>query len=477
MSGQRLSCDVLVVGAGPAGLAAAATARECGADVVCLDLFSRAGGQYHMQPAGREGPFERSPQVEGGREAEARCRELGVRFLLETEIFWAERGFTVYGRQGTGAVVIEAASIVAATGAMERPVPFEGWTLPGVIGAGAAQRLVKANGTAPGRNVVLAGTGPFLLAVAQTFATAGLSLQAYAERQRPGLALLAPFVSHPGRLGEAIGLLGALKRTGAAIHTGHAVLAALGRNHVEAVRLAPIGRDGQPDSARAFTIDGVDCLCIGHGFQPGTDLTSLLQARHAFDADLGGWHCVVDAATQATDIEGLFAAGETTGVGGAVPARLSGRLAGLNAAGAAGKAVPAGEAVALQRAAAHARAFAHTLARLFPYPAAMIEALPKDELVCRCEDVTRGAIEAAIADGAADVFSVKMWTRAGMGPCQGRMCGSSLAHLVATGTGQDIADVGYNRPHMPLRPVPLSIAEAALALGEQKSPIVEGRPT
>ena len=474
MNAQRLSCDVLVIGAGPAGLAAAAAAREYGADVICLDLFSRAGGQYHMQPAAEGGRFERSTQVAGGRAAEKRCHDLGVRFLLETEVFWAEPGFTVYARRGVDAVTIQATSIVAATGATERPIPFEGWTLPGVIGAGAAQRLIKANATPPGQNVVLAGTGPFLLAVAQTFATAGLSLRAFVERQRPGLGALSPFLSHPGRLPEAIGLLRALKRTGARLHTGHAVLAALGDKCVEAVRLAPLGRDGKPDVDSAFTIEGIDCLAIGHGFQPGIDFTTLLQARHAFDPDLGGWHCVVDRQTQATSIDGLFAAGETTGIGGSVPARLSGRLAGLHAGRVASRVTPTDEIETLRRAADDARAFARKLATLFPFPATMIEALPRDEIVCRCEDVTRGAIESAIDDGATDAFSVKMWTRAGMGPCQGRMCGTGLAHIVAARTGQSVADAGYNRPHMPLRPVPLSTVEAALTPADPTSPIAQG---
>lgn len=475
MNARRLSCDVLVVGAGPAGLAAAAAARECGANVICLDLFGRAGGQYHMQPAVEGSRFERSTQVEGGRAAEKRCRDLGVRFLLETEVFWAEPGFTVYARHGVDAVTVTANSIVAATGAMERPIPFEGWTLPGVIGAGAAQRLIKANGTPPGRNVVLAGTGPFLLAVAQTLATAGLSLRAFVERQRPGLGALSPFLSHPGRLPEAIGLLRALKRTGAKLHTGHAVLAALGDGRVETVRLASIDANGKPDTSRAFTIDGIDCLAIGHGFQPGIDFTTLLQAKHAFDADLGGWHCVVDAKTQATSVENLFAAGETTGIGGSIPARLSGRLAGFHAARAAGKTTSTEDVAELRKSADGARAFAKKLATLFPFPSTMIDALPQDEIVCRCEDVTRGAIEAAIDDGATDAFSVKMWTRAGMGPCQGRMCGTGLAHIVAARTGQSIVDAGYNRPHMPLRPVPLSTVEAALALKDTTCPTERGQ--
>lgn len=466
MSGQLLTCDVLVVGAGPAGMAAAAAARECGANVICIDLFSRAGGQYHMQPAAADSPLHHAPQVSQGREAAERCRALGVRMLLETEIFWAEPGFTVFAHRKAEAITIRAKAIVAATGGMERPIPFEGWTLPGVISAGAAQRLVKANGTRPGENIVLAGTGPFLFAVADTFAKADIPLRAYAERQRPGLGTLAPFISHPSRFSEALGLLRSLGKTGARRYSGHGIIAALGKDRVEAVRLAPLGSDGLPDKARAFTIDNIDCLCIGHGFQPVIDFTSLLHATHRHDDALGGWFCATDPRTQASDVPGLFAAGETTGIGGFRPARLSGRLAGLHAAQAAGRSLPDADIESLRRELARARDFAAKLAALFPFPAHIAHALPEHELVCRCEDVSRAEIKAAIADGAGDVFSVKMWTRAGMGPCQGRVCGSALAHLVATELGRPVSEAGYNRPHMPLRPVPLAAAAAALALAD-----------
>lgn len=466
MTGQLLTCDVLVVGAGPAGIAAAAAAKECGADVICIDLFARAGGQYHMQPAAADSPLNQTAQVSQGREAAERCRELGVRMLLETEIFWAEPGFTIFAHQKGQAVTVRTRTVVAATGGMERPIPFEGWTLPGVISAGAAQRLVKANGTRPGQNIMLAGTGPFLLAVADTFAKAHVPLRAYVERQKPSLATLDLFISHPSRFGEALGLLRSLGKTGARRHTGHGIIAALGKERVEAVRIAPLGEDGLPDKARAFTIDNIDCLCVGHGFQPVIDFTSLLHATHRHDGTLGGWYCVTDPRTQATDVTGLFAAGETTGIGGFRPARLSGRLAGLHAAQAAGRPLRDTDIESLRRDLGKARDFAAQLSRLFPFPAVIASALPEHELVCRCEDVSRKEIKAAIADGAQDVFAVKMWTRAGMGPCQGRICGSALAHLVSTELGKPIADAGYNRPHMPLRPVPLAAAEAALALAD-----------
>jgi len=470
MTAAALRCDVMVLGAGPAGMAAAAAARETGAEVICVDLFATPGGQYHMQPPAPGGPFGATSQVVEGRAAEARCRDLGVRFLEQTEVFWAEPGFTLFANQAGSPVAIRSDAVVVASGAMERAIPFKGWTLPGVMTAGGAQRLIKASNAAPGRNVVLAGSGPFLLAVANTFGTAGLKLDFYVEMRRPRLSALSLLARNPGRLAEASKLLLGLRRSGARVLTGHQVVEALGDGRLEAVRIAPLDAAGRPRMQHSYTVENIDALCVGYGFRPVIDVTSLLHAAHHFDDALGGWVCSVDE-TQATTVPGLFAAGETTGIGGAVPARLGGRLAGLHAAGFTGRRVGEGELVALRRQLQGACTFAAGLARLFPFPGHLVEQLGEDETVCRCEDVKISDIGEAIRDGAVDAFSVKMWTRAGMGPCQGRICGTALSEIIARRLGRKSWDMGYNRPHMPLRPVPLAVAEAALGL---KAELEEG---
>lgn len=461
MKSQALRCDILVVGAGPAGMAAAAAARESGADVICVDLFVKPGGQYHMQPPSTVGPFADTAQVQQGKAAEDRCRKLGVRFLSQTEIFWAEPDFTVYANQAGNPVALKADAMVVASGAMERALPFKGWTLPGVMTAGGAQRLIKSSNTAPGKNVVLAGSGPFLLAVANTFAQAKFKLDYYVELQRPQLSALSLLAKNPGRFAEALKLFNGLRGSGAKRFTGHQVVEALGDGRLEAIRVAPLDARGQPQAQKSFVVENVDALCIGYGFRPVIDITSLLHADHHFDDALGGWVCSVDD-NQATSVKGLFAAGETTGIGGSVPARLSGRLAGIQAATFTGHRRNDVEPSTLQRELTAARDFAAGLARLFPFPAHLVEQMGSDEIVCRCEDVKRSDIDAAIADGASDAFSVKMWTRAGMGPCQGRICGSALSELIARRLGGVASDADYNRPHMPLRPVSLAVVEAAL---------------
>ncbi|WP_370302367.1 FAD-dependent oxidoreductase [Pseudooceanicola sp.] len=464
MTAERLSCDLAVVGAGPAGLAAAIAAAGAGAGVICLDAFSEPGGQYAMQPSQADSRFVATAPARLGREAAEAARAAGAEILCDAEVFWCARvprGFGLSVNRGGRALVIEAKQLVVASGAMERPLPFPGWTIPGVIGAGAAQRLLKTGtGSLPlAGKTVLAGSGLFLLAVAQSFAKAGQPLSHFVEMMRPSPDHIARlFMRHPGKLPEAMRLGLDVRRTGAARLMGHMVTRALGTDRLEAVEVAPISASGSPDITRAKVIEGVGTLAIGYGFQPVIDLTTALGAEHDFDAALGGWHCCADATGQTT-VPGVWAAGETLGIGGAVPAQLSGRIAGAAAARALGFAGPRldAEKAALKK----ARAFAAALARLYPPPQTLPVAPPDETLICRCEDVRAGDIRAAIAEGAHENLAVKTWTRAGMGPCQGRICGAGIAAALAE-VGVPADRASYNRAHLPLRPVPLPLMRAAM---------------
>ncbi|NGM44524.1 FAD-dependent oxidoreductase [Rhodobacter sp. SGA-6-6] len=470
MAADLLSCDVAVIGAGPAGLAAAKEAAAAGADVLCLDLYDRPGGQYAMQPGDPSGPLAASEAARLGRDLAEAARAAGVRLLSRAELFWAApegEGFLLYAALdgGAGALAVRARAVVVAAGAMERPLPFPGWTLPGVIGAGAAQRLVKSGGALPfGGKVVLAGTGAFLMAVASTFAKAGRRIDHFVERQplRPlsSLTMLAPW---PSRWSAAAGLLADLRRTGAQQHHGHAVTRALGRDRLEAVEIAPVDALGRPDLSRAERIGGVGALCIGYGFQPVIDATTALGADHAHNPALGGWHCLARPDSGETSRPGLYAAGETCGIGGMRPALVSGRIAGLSAAARVlGRTPDPGLMRSLAAELAKARRFAVSLAAHWPAPEAPPVPLPEAEVICRCEDVRLSDIRAAVQAGAAETFAVKMWTRAGMGPCQGRVCGAALAAALAE-AGVPPGQAGYNRAHLPLRPVPMNAVHAALA--------------
>lgn len=454
MTIRRLDADIAVVGAGPAGLAAATAARGAGARVLVVDAFAEPGGQYYMQPPeiGGDAPA----QMIEGRSAIAMARAAGAEFLTGAEIFAAYPGFRLYGTDGAGAFAVRCRAVIAACGAHDRCMAFPGWTLPGVMTPGGGQRLAKLQGLLPGQRIVLAGSGPFLWAVADGLLRKGAHVAALVEAQRPSPALALHLARHPERWREAWRLHRTVRNGVGQLIYGHLVVEARGRERVDAITIA----DRRGGTRRELT--GIDSLLVGYGFQPAIELTSLLGCSHRFDDALGGWHAAADPATGLTDVPGVYAAGEVLGVAGARPATLSGRLAGLASAASLGFAVdPLAQEIAW-RSLKRARRFADGLGRLFA-PLPELASLPDDTtIVCRCEDITAGAIKAACAAGAASAHNAKLWTRAGMGRCQGRICRMTVSHLIAQATGFRVADTGFNRPRVPMRPVAVGAVLEAL---------------
>lgn len=448
----NLAWDVAVIGAGPAGLEAALASARTGARTGIIDQFTTAGGQYFMQSPGA---VSATRTMAEGRALIDQVRAAGVQVLSGYEVFALDDGL-VMSRSATHAAVISYRSLVIATGAHDRTFAFPGWTLPGVMTPGAGQRLVKSHLTLPGRRIVLAGSGVFLYAVAETILSAGGRLAGLYEARRPDARLIAHVGRHPERWRDAFAMLAPLARAALRPRFGWIVVAAEGRDRVEAVKVAPLGTDGSPRLDLVETIAPVDALLVGYGFRPSIETASVLGCKLAFDDALGGWHVAADMETAATNIANVFAAGEVSGVRGATPARLMGRQAGFSAAAYAGFAAPTRQPA--QRQLARARAFGEGLQRLHPVPDGIDELLSPDTIVCRCEDVTAGELHQAVAAGASVAAGAKMWTRAGMGRCQGRICGPSVARIIARASGVSLASAGENRSRIPIRPVPLDVA-------------------
>lgn len=459
---RRHTCDIVVVGAGPAGLSAAQAAAEKDLDVVVVDANSHPGGQYYMQPLGAGPAFARSAQVMRGKTRVRSATAVGVKMLLATEVWGVFPGFVLHAQDPDGAVCIESKSVIVATGAHDRVQAFPGWTLPGVMTPGAAQRLAKTSSVPPGRRTLLAGSGPFLLPVAGAVLKAGGTLVEVVEAQSSPLSTLPLLAVHPDKWLEALRLLFPVLAARTRFRFGEVVVAASGEKRVREVELAPLDADGRPDLARRRVVSDIDSLLVGFGFQPQIELTTVLGCRHHFDEEAGGWCCTVERDSGATDTSGVFAAGEVCGVGGAVPAELSGRMAGLAAAGEILDEETAGERRTLSRRLQRASKFATGLNRRFMPPAGLVELLSDETVICRCEDVTAGEIRERVREEMDTIHGVKLWTRAGMGPCQARICGWSLARLVAEETGNNMEDIGFNRPRMPLRPVPLNVVRRSL---------------
>ena len=418
-----MRAGLVVVGAGPAGLAAALAAARAGVDTVLLDAAPVAGGQVWRARQG--------VAAEPAARVLARLAQGGVRVLADTRVVMPLPGRTLLVEGPEGARRLRWARLVLATGARERLLPFPGWTLPGVFGAGGLQALVKGGWPIAGRHVLVAGTGPLLLAAAATLRREGAYLAGLADEAPAGAQarFVATLARRPAKAAQALGL--AAELAGTPWLPGWRVVAAEGRDGVERVVLA---RGGQRRTIAC------DALAAGWGLVPQAELG---QALGCATAPRHGTEALAVDAEQKTDVPGVYAAGECTGVAGARAAALQGEIAGQHAAA---ELVSASlPAPALARALAREQAFAGALARTFPMPDGWRERLRDDTLVCRCEDVPWSALR-----DQPDLRAAKLATRCGMGHCQGRLCHDTLAAVMSW-------------PRLPVRP-PLAPAPLSCLL-------------
>lgn len=488
MSGPR---TLAVVGAGPAGLAAALAAARRGVHVTVVDSAARAGGQFYRQPA--EALGARRPQAlhhqwrtwERLRDGLAEQVAAGrVTHLTEHHVWFVERHFRGEVSEGPGtpsgtpeparhaeaarpdgprftvhallgpaqeeSAAVSADAVLLATGGYEKVLPFPGWTLPGVITAGGAQAMLKGGLVLPGRTVVVAGTGPLLMPVAAGLAAAGAEVAALVESADPKAFVrhAATLAAHPDKLAEGAQYAAQLARHRVTLLARHTVTEAHGKDALDAVTIAALDAAGR---VRPGTERRVDCdtLAVGHGMLPHTDLAEGLGCR------VDGLNVAVDA-EQRTDVPGVWAAGETTGIGGAALSLAEGHIAGRSAAARLQGSVPDPRAwAAADTARTKARRFAAAIGDVYAPPAHWAEQLRDDTLVCRCEEVPASAVREAVGElGATDARTVKLLTRAGMGWCQGRMCSAAVAGLAGC------EERSARRPFA--RPVPLgALARAA----------------
>lgn len=451
--------ELAIIGAGPAGLAAAITAARAGVQVTLVDEYLRPGGQYLKGADHSNGSAPVSTTERHAQTLLPELAQLDLELRLQT-LVWGleEKRLALYSGSGTGLDWLEAKAIIVAAGAREVAIPFPGWTLPGVMTLGAAQLLAKGHWVLPGKRILLAGSGPLLLPVANELAQRGAEVVAVLEATHlgqwlsPGLAVWGNW----DRLGEGWHYLWGLHQARIPYRFGRTVLRAEGAEGLKKAVVVRVDREGCPVSGTEETYE-VDTLCLGFGFVPNVELTQLAGCEHYFDPRRGGWVPTVDERLETTKA-GLFAAGETAGVGGAGAAMLDGRVAGLAAAQRLGYLTEgqlAGELAGLAGQRQQLQRFGTMLNTLFAPRPGLDAIITAETIICRCEEVSAGEVRAAIGDGATNLDALKSWIRVGQGNCQGRTCGPLLARLLRQEAGCSAERAGCFNVRPPLKPVPL----------------------
>ncbi len=438
--------ELLVIGAGPGGLAAAIAARRAGCAVTIVDERAHAGGQYFKQLSIRNATPPDAQHREGSALI-ATARELGLAFEERVTV-WGAFPPNEFGvvKDGRARRYLPSATIIA-TGAYERGWPVPGWTLPRVMTTGAAQTLWRTARRLPGKRVLIAGNGPLNLQLAAELIAGGAEVVAVVEAAaKPALAqlpaLLAMLTAAPGLVRDGL-KYHAKRRAGHARMIYGAVVTAIEKT--ELGLRASVGNE----------VFDVDIVCLGYGFEPANELLRTLGCAHDFDAVRRQLVTRCDE-NGLTDLAGIYALGDCTGLGGARVAMAQGTLAGLAAAESLGR--PMTEELrrlrknALRDKARHRR-FQKALWEVYAAPAYAAKLATPDTLICRCEEVSFADVDAALGEGLEGLGAVKRRTRIGMGRCQGRYCAPILDALIAERSGRPRNEFSGMAPRPPAKPV------------------------
>lgn len=458
--------DLLIVGAGPGGMSAATRARAAGLDVVVIDEQPAPGGQIwrNIEAAVQRQNAERlGTAYAAGTDVVAAFRASGARLESNTRVWQIEppdrndakarSAWQVFVSQGSFAKRILARSILLATGAQERPAPFPGWTLPGVMTVGAAQILLKTSEQIPAAPAWVAGCGPLPLLYMNQLLEAGGQIAGWLDTTPAG-GLSRAYVHMLSALPAWKDLLKGmswsrrLARERFPIVRQAARLRALGADKLEKLQY-------RTDKGEIVTVDA-SVLLVHEGVIPSVHMTMALGCEHRWDERQ---HCFTPELDEwgTTSVADIFVAGDGSGIGGAQAACTRGQLAALGVLRAHGRlsdTCAVSQAAPLRRRLRRELAARPMLDAMFA-PREEIFNPPNETVVCRCEELTAEKVREAAIIGQPGPNQLKAFTRAGMGPCQGRQCGYSIAHILAAEQHRAVSKVGFQRIRPPLKPLTL----------------------
>lgn len=464
---STLTPDVVVIGAGPSGLAAAALGAESGLDVVLLDERGKLGGQYYKQPAPEFDldEAELDGQYRRGRALIARAKKSGVRILDRAKVWGAFAPDHIVASSPVERWIIRATRVVLATGAYERGVPMPGWTLPGVMTTGAAQTLSRSYQVSPGERVLVAGNGPLNMQVAAELAAAGATVVGLVELARPvhpanvvrGASMA---LASPGLVLDGVRYGATLARSRVPVHTGSAVVRMLGdENGVTGAVIARLDRHARPIAGTEREV-AVDAVCMGYGFLPSNEIARMLGCRHVWDESLKTLVVERDEAGR-TSVPEVYVIGDSAQVQGAKVAQARGVITAAALVAELRGASSSPEIAHARRALARNLRFQTALNKVFAAPVLTDELATPETTVCRCESLSLQTVADGLDELTGSAGASKRVTRVGMGRCQGRYCGPVVVALAARRSGTDIGERSGFAPQVPFKPTPISVIASA----------------
>lgn len=460
--------ELIIIGAGPGGIAVAVEAARAGVSVKILDENPKPGGKIYSQ---HNDGFKLINSRFLGRDYEK-----GKVLLAEFDNFHEKIDYRhdalVFGTFENREMAFNQAGkgerlrfdkLVVGTGAYDRPVPFPGWTLPGVLTAGGAQTLVKMQRVLPGKNILFAGTGPLQLVVAKQVLDGGGKVEAILEAGEINnwFKLLKGFSHNWGLMTDGLRYIRAIRKAGVPLLRKHIILEAHGDHQVEEAVIAEVDKDWRAIEKTRRTLK-VDTICLGYGLVPSVELTRLVGCQHRYAPALGG--CVpVRNEEMETSVPGVFAVGDGAGVAGSAMAMLEGRIAGISIAQSLGY-------ISSKEARRRKIPYLNDMKRIgrlrdvldqISYPrAGLFELANDDTIICRCEELTLGDIKSAIGKGTIEMNELKRLTRMGMGRCQGRMCAPAVQEIIARQTQTPAAEIQYLNQRPPIKLVSINVLES-----------------
>ncbi len=462
-------CDFIIIGGGPGGIAAAIKAAQAGVNVTLLDENERLGGQVFRQL--EKGfkvadPDALGPDFKEGKELllQFNAMQDKIRYLNNTLVWGIFEDRTLALARNGSSSSLGFKHLLVATGAYDRPVPFPGWTLPGVFTAGGAQKLVKSEGVLPGQNILLAGTGPLQLVLADQILKAGGRIEAILEAGNIGKNWLRGLKGIWGNwdfLKEGMRYLRSIQKAGVPLLRSHIILEVRGDGHVEEALIAKADKNWRPRLNTARSVK-VDSICLGYGLVSSTELTMLAECEHTYDLRQGGY-IPLRKPNMETSVPGIFAVGDGAGVAGRKVAIEEGCIAGISVASALGSISRANAREQIKpcrKRLDKINRFRKILDDISLPRKGLYELATDRTVICRCEEVTLRQLKAELADDTIQIKDFKRMTRMGMGPCEGRMCGPSVIEMLRHRLNASAEDVGCLKPRPSIKPVALGVLAA-----------------